>query len=196
MFKIDSGFVGDFKTGDNINYNLMCLRALYKAQNSVTPAETSHFCKPIISTMAFIVEALLHDLFFRIQNHTKEGVQHIAEKVMKKVQSKTLDQLETYIASAKKHNLLSDDGTDLYDDLDELRKVRNRVHIQNIKKEPPRDEGDIFTFKRQKSTEELLEKILKHFSNKYKRPEDIQGFVKDFELPWAQHLKPDADIND
>lgn len=32
MFEVDSGFIGQFKTGDNINYNLKCLRKLYESQ--------------------------------------------------------------------------------------------------------------------------------------------------------------------
>lgn len=192
MFKVNSGFIGGFKTGDNINYNLNCLKALYAAQNAASPSEARLFCKPITITLVSIIEALLHDLFFRIKSHTSEGVQNIATQVLDDVRSKTLDQLQTYIASAKKHDLLGASGSDLYEKLDELRQVRNRVHIQNVKKQLDLDEARVFTPNRQKSTEEMLERVLKHVSDKYKRPEHIQGFVDDFELPWEEHLKPES----
>lgn len=76
----------------------------------------------------------------------------------------------------------------MYEKLDELRQVRNRVHIQNVKKQLDLDEGRVFTPERQKSTEEMLERVLKHVSDKYKRPEHVQGFVDEFELPWEEHL--------
>ena len=192
MFNVNSGFVGEFKTGDNINYNLNCLKALYAAQNSVSPPEARLFCKPITIILVSIIEALLHDLFFRIKKHTSEGVPNIATQVLDDVRSKTLDQLKTYIAAAKKHDLLGVFGPDLYEKLDELRQVRNRVHIQNVKKQLDPEEDQVFTSGRQESTEELLERVLKHISGKYKRPEHIQGVVDDFELPWEEHLKPES----
>lgn len=134
MFIVNSGFIGEFKTGDNIIYNLSCLGVLYSAQNSALSSGAQLFSKPITITMVSIIEALLHDLFYRIKNHTNEGVQNIAAKVLEDVRSKTLDQLETYIAAARKHDLLGAAGTDLYEKLDEIRKVRNRIHIQNVKK--------------------------------------------------------------
>lgn len=189
MFTVSSGFIGEFKTGDNIIYNLGCLGALYSAQNSASSSESRLFSKPITITMVSIIEALLHDLFYRIKNHTSESVKNIATKVLEDVRSKTLDQLETYIAAVKKHDLLGAAGTDLYEKLDELRKVRNRIHIQNVKQQLPQNESQVFTISRQKSTEAVLEQVLKHVSDKYKRPEHIQGIVGSFELPWDEHLK-------
>ncbi|AZR41278.1 hypothetical protein [Marinobacter salarius] len=192
MFTVSSGFIGDFKTGDNIVYNLKTLNALYSAQGAASSSEAHFFCKPITITMVSIIEALLHDLFFRVQSHTSEGVKNIADKVLSDIRSKTLDQLQTYITAAKKHDLLGAAGTELYEKLDELRKVRNRIHIQNVKQQLPRNESQVFTISRQKSTEAVLERVLKHVSDKYKRPEHIQGIVDSFELPWDEHLKADS----
>jgi len=87
MFTVSSGFIGEFKTGDNIIYNLSCLRVLYSAQNSASSSESQLFSKPITIKMVSIIEALLHDLFYRITNHTSEGVQNIATKVLEDVRS-------------------------------------------------------------------------------------------------------------
>jgi hypothetical protein len=188
MFEVDSGFIGNFKTGDNINFNLRCLTALYDAQRSMDPSKSVLLCKPITITLASIVEALLHDLFFRMKNFTTESVNNIAEEVLSDVQKKTLDKLETYIAAARKHKLFGPSSDDLYKKLDKLRKVRNRVHIQNVKQESPRDEEKIFTLDYQNIAEEILETLLKYCSYNYLRPEHVHGCVGTFFIPWDQHL--------
>jgi len=188
MFTVSSGFIGIFKTGDNINYNLNCLRELYEAQRA-SPAQNKHlFCKPITLILVSIIEALLHDLFFRIVNYTNEGIKNIASETLKKIRNKKIDQLETYVASAKKYNLLDAIGTGLYDHLDSLRKLRNRIHIQNTKYYHPLDESRAFTMAQQRIAEEVLERILKLSSEKYQRPDHARGFINDFELPWDERL--------
>ena len=188
MFTVSSGFIGIFKTGDNINYNLNCLRELYEAQRA-SPAQKKHlFCKPITLILVSIIEALLHDLFFRIVNYTNEGIKNIAAETLKKIRNKKIDQLEAYVSSAKKYNLLDAIGTGLYQHLDSLRKLRNRIHIQNTKNYHPRDENRAFTMAQQRIAEEVLERMLKLSSEKYQRPDHAQGFVDDFELPWDEHL--------
>ncbi len=88
---MSSAFIGEFKTDDNIIYNLSCLKDLYAAQESASSSEAGLFSKPITNTMISIIEALLHEIFYRIKNHTSEGVQNIAIKVLEDVRSKTLD---------------------------------------------------------------------------------------------------------
>lgn len=188
MFTISSGFIGQFKTGDNINYNLSCLHELYEAQRNSPAHKKNLFCKPITLLLISIVEALLHDLFFRIVNYTNEGIKNVAAETLKKIRKKKIDQLETYIASAKKYNLLDAIGTALYQQLDSLRKLRNRIHIQNTKQYHPLDENRAFTMMQQRIAEEVLEKILRFSSEKYQRPGHAKGFVEDFELPWDEHI--------
>lgn len=189
MFIVNSDFVGDFKTGDNINLNLKTLKILYDFQKSKSKTEASLLCKPIIIILASIVEALLHDLYFRIYNHTTEGVKNIAARVLSDIRDKKIDKLQTYIASAQKNDLLDASSTDLYEKLDELRKVRNRIHIQNVKNHQPLDEEHVFTQDRQIETDKILESVIKHVSDKYPRPPHVRGYVKDFELTWNEHFK-------
>lgn len=188
MFNVDSGFIGDFKTGDNINYNLAVLKSLYECQKSAYAANPEILSKPITITITSIIEALLHDLIFRIQQYTKEGVRDVAVKVLTDVRSKKLDKLQTYIAAIKKHDLLAASGTDLYDKIDELRVVRNRIHIQNVKQQLDRDEENVFTLNRQVEVEKILEQIIKHVSDKHTRPPHVKGYVNTFEIPWDEHL--------
>jgi ribosomal protein L29 len=53
-------------------------------------------------------------------------------KYKKHVRGKSIDQFETYISSAKKHALLGSKENLICQQLDELRKIRNIVYIQNF----------------------------------------------------------------
>lgn len=188
MFTVDSGFIGKFKTGDNINYNLGYLKILYDTQKSLDQDGANLLCKPITITLISIIEALLHDLIYRMQYHTNEGVKNIANEVLSDVRNKTLDKLATYIDCIRKHNLLEASSTNLYDDLHELRKIRNRIHIQNVNKHLPADEDDVFTHDRQVDAEKMVEIVIKHISDKHQRSEGRRGYVNDFEFPWDEHF--------
>lgn len=69
--------MGSFKLGDNIVHNLNILRALYAFQNAGDPNQQRLLRKPIILLIAFIAEAVLFDLYLRIEEYTNEGVPNI-----------------------------------------------------------------------------------------------------------------------
>src|SRR5438309_1774881 len=103
MAEIDAGFIGNFKIGDNINYNLKILAELYKVN---TQSNEYIFNKPIIIFIISIIEALLYDFHFKAKHFTLEGIENITKNVLSYIRLKQIDQLERYIASAKKHNIL------------------------------------------------------------------------------------------
>ena len=61
METFSSGFIGNFKTGDNINYNLDILKLLYDCKKKLEAQEATKLNKPIIIFFATIVEAVLED---------------------------------------------------------------------------------------------------------------------------------------
>ena len=69
-----TNFVGDFLLGDNIKENLDALTVIWnvEAKRGIRSVR-----KPIIVLCAAIIEAILHDLFFRIKVFTREGVDRI-----------------------------------------------------------------------------------------------------------------------
>ena len=75
MFRIRSNFIGNFKTGDNVNYGLRVLSLLYKHFSSSTEYEQMLLCKPIILLLVSIIEAVLHDFHVRMRDYTIEGVE-------------------------------------------------------------------------------------------------------------------------
>lgn len=186
MFKIKANFIGSFKLGDNINHNLRILKFLYSIFYKEDDNNKRLLCKPIIIIMASIVEAILHDFHNRIRSYTKEGVSSLTNEVISYIRGKNIkDEFEKYIESARTHDFFDARDTKFYDALHGLRKLRNRIHIQNRKNSYEPDEYVAFNEKRKVITEKLLEKTVKTMNERHHRA--FSGFVEDFEFPWEEH---------
>ena len=188
MFTVSAGFIGNFKLGDNINHNLEILSYLYQRQADPKDPDSWLLRKPIIVSIGSICEALLHDLHCRMETFTIEGVSGIATSVLAYVRGKNIDKFDHYISSAQKHSLLGAPSEPIYEELDKLRRLRNRVHIQNDKSHFELDESEAFSAARQVSAEQALEKLVKVISKNHPRPAHAAGFVGDFNFPWDEHF--------
>jgi hypothetical protein len=82
-FVVKSNFFGNFKTGDNVVYNLEILNYFYDLYNSGNPRIKALLIKPIVIWLMSIIEAVLHDFYGRIKYHTFEGVINIPKLVIK-----------------------------------------------------------------------------------------------------------------
>ena len=187
MVTYSSGFVGSFKLGDNIVHNFEILRELYAIQKTGTQAQAEILRKPIVVIIGSIAEAILYDLYVvKISSFTREGVPNIPQAALDEIRTKTIDEFAIYISNARSNSLL---GTtvELYDALDELRKLRNRVHIQNAKGHFEPDEPVAFSEKRQRDAETTLEQLIDHMCKNHLRTKSRQC-VADFELPWVTRL--------
>ncbi len=191
MFSVPGNFIGDFKTGDNIKYNLQVLEFLYGHYENAGWSER-RLRKPITITLVSIIEAILHELHFRATHYTREGVANLASDVVSYMQGKTIDNLSKYIASAKLHNLFQTTDGRFYENLDELRKLRNKIHIQNWD-ELERDEHSAFTDSRKLLAEKALEFICKFLSHHHPRSPSLAENVGSFEFPWPEHFRTNAD---
>jgi hypothetical protein len=187
MFTINSSFIGSFKLGDNIHYNIQTLAPLYTAFNQTDANTKRMLCKPIILVLVSVLEAVMHDFYNRIRFHTVEGIKNLPYEVANAIRAKQIDKFEHYIVSARKYNLFDMTDTRFYDRLDDLRRLRNRVHIQNIKKDFEPDDYKAFNEQRKLLAERALEKTLKTMAEKYPRGENFH-YVPDFELPWDEHF--------
>jgi hypothetical protein len=168
-----SGFIGDFKLGDNIVHNLAILRELYKTQVSSENDGVHLLCKPIVVLIGSVAEAVLYDLYVvKIADFTSEGVPNIDTNMLEEIRTKTIDEFAKYISHARSKSLLGG-ASDLYDSLEDLRKLRNRVHIQN---------GT-----RQRAAEKTLERLIDYMSRTHMRSAS-KKFVADFVLPWNSQL--------
>ena len=68
MITISSNFIGYFKLGDNICYNLECIRLLKNTHNSDKAANRS-LIKPLVIFIASVAEAVLYDFYNRLHSH-------------------------------------------------------------------------------------------------------------------------------
>ena len=189
MQSIDSHFIGNFKDGDNICYNLNVLRALYEAKDCEAIRSPSYLNKPQIILIVSVIEAALDDLIYKIRKYTNEGVPNIPDEVNVKVRRnvKSYRKFENYISLAAKYDFFDVEGTNFYTRLDELRKIRNRIHIQNSKQYQPLSEMGVFTQANLTLAEKICEYTLKKMSSKFPRNYTARNYVEDFELPWEPH---------
>lgn len=186
-FVVRGSFFCRFKTGDNIIYNLSILKKLYECSFGTEP-ENILTVKPKVILIASIIEAILQDFHLRIRANTHEGVSGLVDGVLIYVRNKKIDEFEKYIKSAKKHNFFKLSDTSFYDDLDNLRKIRNRVHIQNLHGNLPENESDLFDLTVLEKAEKCLEKVVKTMSTEYARPGSLANQVGDLKFPWDEHF--------
>jgi hypothetical protein len=186
MPTINSNFI-DFKLGDNICFNLKILKTLYNYQESANPLQRLQLRKPIVLLNVSVIEAVLHDLHGRVRTHTAEGVANLSDAVLSYIRGKKIDELEKYIASAKRHDLFDQGDTSFYESLDDLRRLRNRVHIQNTKRHFEPDDHTAFSEGRLLLSEQTLELVMRTMARKFARPK--HNFVGDFVLPWRSHFR-------
>ncbi len=193
MVTVSSNFMWSFKTGDNINHNLRLLALLNEFYEQGNSTQKRLLCKPIILILVSIIEAVLHDFHMRIKRHKLESIVGLATTVIDYVREMQLkDELEKYIASARKHNFFKMTDMKFYDRLDDLRRLRNRIHIQNTKNNFEVDEYKAFNDARKIMAEKVLEKTLKTLTEKYPRTGKRIGLVTDFKLPWTEYFPGNA----
>lgn len=182
MFSISSCFIADFKIGDNINSNLKTLRVLYEMCDEDT-ARRKHLRKPIIITLVSVAEAMLYDFIRRVQSG--ERVPTLPKTILQALKGKDYSKLTNLVSGAKTHDLFQADAQ-LYEQIEELRQLRNRVHIQNERNHFERDELRAFSAARQIRAEEVLEYIAKFLAANHPRNASLHGYVGDLQCPWEE----------
>lgn len=105
-------------------------------------------------------------------------------KILTDIRKNKINIFCAFIKTAKEHNIFNVEEQSLYDDLDILRRLRNRIHIQNERNEFERDEDHAFSIDRKILAEKTLEKIMRLMSRKHNRG---MKAVDHFILPWSAH---------
>jgi hypothetical protein len=183
MFIVSSSFIASFAVGDNINLNLETLRLFYtlSAEDS---SKGPLLRKPITVILVSIAEAMVYDFISRIQS--REYVTTVSPETVAALRKKDFLKLTNLIKGAKKFDLFKAND-DFYEQLDELRKLRNRVHIQNERRHFERKEDVAFNVTRQRQAEVALEYIAKFLAAEHPRGTTTHGYVADFSFPWDEH---------
>ena len=190
MFIVKSGFIGEFANGDNINHNLRILEILYMIFDESKEYEQKHLCKPIIMILMSIIDSIIYDLFKRIKYNVYEGVNNIPELMKKDIKEKTYNNFSNRLALCKKYNLFdfkSYKSEKFHNIIDNLVKLRNRIHIQNEKGHSPKSEYKAFNIGRKEEAELICEYILKISYKKFARKPELHR-VKHFKCCWKERI--------
>lgn len=176
---LDCNIFGDFKIGDNACYNARLLSNLVEAN------EDGRFNKPIILQAASLIEVAALQIFYRAQNHNREGVPNISEEDRQAIAERQIDKFAVVIDNLRKYQILDGMAEDIYDDLHRLRKYRNKIHIQLDVNIPnaSRDEHRLFTRARVAWAIDLCWNVHAHLEAQFARPEAIRGNVQPLFLP-------------
>ena len=177
-------FFWDFKRMDNVNYNFEIIECLYVAKK--VNRDDDRFNKPIIVLIMAIIECTLYDFLVRINQYQTDPFPNIAQAAVAYIRNTNeTDALRIIIPKIQSQNLLRTTSTDnLYNDLEHLRKIRNRLHIQNKYAMLPRDESRVFTDIELMRAQDCLEKIYNVLCNVYPRWRNQPILMTDFPRPW------------
>jgi hypothetical protein len=177
-------FFWSFKRMDNVNYNFETIEVLYAAKKANN--NNLHFNKPIIILIISIIECTLYDFIMRIHQYRQDSFPNITQAIVSFFRnSSETDELKVLIPQIQTHNLLRVSKSDnLYTDLEHLRKIRNRVHIQNKYLMKPIDEYAVFTEMEMVRSQQCLEKVYDALCNVYPRWKKQPIPMSDFPRPW------------
>lgn len=172
-------FIGDFKVGDNLVFNADLLCKL------VSSDESASFNKLIVLQAGAIIEAALSQIIYRAQNFNREGVPNISEADRLEIEGKKVERFKAIIDVMKKYKILDSYGQGIYDELDRLREYRNKVHIQTDIgiKGVSRDEEKAFSDDIRKWALQLNVSLLRHLSEQFPRPKDLEQFAHELTVP-------------
>lgn len=178
--------MSDFQLHKNITFNISIMRILRNHRNEGDEGRKRFLQKPLIILNVSMIEALLYDFHKRVQWNTREGVAGLSMTVINYIRGKHVDKLETLIASSKKHDLFGTAGSTFYADLDQLRRIRNRMHIQNDKNDLEVDDHNAFSEARLTLSEQALEWVMYTLEDKYARP--VNTYTAAYKLPWDTYF--------
>jgi len=167
---------------DNVNYNFQIVEKLFETKKVEQELLLN---KPIFILIVSIIECTLYDLLRRVKEHRKEIIPGLDRKSINDTRNKVTDELSPIISHIQKHNYLQiKTGDTLYEDLDNLRKIRNRIHIQNRSAHNPIDEYQVWSDANLNLAGKTLERIYKVLCLSYPRPNKEFISFSVFPRPW------------
>ena len=177
----------DYKRRDNVDYNFKIIEVMI-ANNHGT-SEPQYYYKPIILIISSIIECLLYDFLKKIHEHRYEKVPNLDKDDIEALQNIDLpNKLTNFSDICKKYSLLGN-NQEIYDRIQNIAKIRNRIHIQNQKNFRPLDESELWTKDQVKLCGDLLKNIFILMCERYPRPEQTTNHsnppLSNFPEPWA-----------
>jgi len=173
-----SSFIWNFKDYDNIRRNILGLEELFKTKKFYS--QRWFYNKLVVMVTMSITEALLIDLIYRLKESTthfphplsnqqiniKLGIKNNLCKRDGRLKNLSFTQIINFLNS---HNILLLLGFE-ESILNDLNRLRNRIHINNYYKNHHKDENITFSDSTAKTSFQTMINLIKEMSLKLKRP--------------------------
>ena len=179
-------FIWEFKIGDNVSYNLNLVFSLIRDHNS---DRGCNYSKPISILCVSIMEAILVDFLERLDKATyrfPESLGESKEKIKLRLSKEKQDFEKVYEDETFKYRRLRNFGykdivslfeefsllgssTEVYVNLQNMGRFRNRVHIRNYFGNFERNESRTFSEVRTQKTINYMSKLFKYMEKNYSR---------------------------
>ena len=171
-------FVGEFKVGDNLSHNSLILEALVESNRD------GNLNKPIVLQVSSMLEACLQQIVYRAQNFNREGVPKMSEADQKSIAGKRIDKFALVIDILRKYEVLGSRDHPVYEQMHFLRRLRNRIHIQEcVSGLPNNDDAILFSERYVKCALGWLRWTVCYLNKELARPQHIQGYVANLRVP-------------
>ncbi len=162
-------FFWDYKRCDNTEYNFNILQK----QISFISDQDKLLIKPSLITISSIIECALYDFLCRIKQHTIETIpnfdKHHAKQKIKEIENLP-DMLNNLNDIFRKHHLLGKNAS-IYQNINQIRELRNRAHIQNTKySKPLREDNDkLWTIDNLKLCYDAMKQVYSYLAKNHPR---------------------------
>lgn len=134
--------------------------------------------------MTGIIECTLYDFLKKIDEHVFEKVPNLEMDVIYCIKKMDLpNKLTNFSDICRKYYLLGQDKK-IYEDIQDIANIRNRIHIQNQKKLKPLDENKRWTKDQIQRCGKLLRDIFILMCLSYLREKRVIPPLSDFPIPW------------
>jgi len=157
------------------------ITTLWLTRSKMPSHERWKFNKPIIILIAAISEACLYELVTRARFNVREGVPNISQRHLEAIRSSKKDGLDYLTKTCKQLKILGHPKSDIYSNLEEVARLRDRIHIQNKHGFQPACEKTAFSEEKLVISEKTLEQILVILSRNYPRR---LCYTEPIYLPW------------
>lgn len=169
---------------DNVNYNFRIVTELYDAKKK--SSQKSLYNKPITIILVAIIECMLYDFIIRIKGYKWDPFPNMTTRIAQSIRGiNDTDQMSKLINICRDEDLLQDATKgSFYDELEEVNKIRNRLHIQNKYGYSASDEHRVFTASNLLLVQETFKHVCDVLCNVYPRWNQSPIPMSDFPEPW------------
>ena len=164
-------FVRHYLLAENIKYNADALCTLD------THNDQGVFNKLIVIQAASILEAALGEIISRAQDPNDKKIPEFTESERTQIRDQEINTFEKIIDAHKRCETLDSLGSDIYQDLHEIRKARNKIHFKVPDRQSIQKCEEFFISPIITKAIDVNHKVLKYLEGNFSRPQEGQVII-------------------